>query len=218
MNISRNFTFTYEDDFGSYGLRPDWVRGAQATSTIGHDMLEHIPRETDSGVHWELMALGVYTLLRLDENSTRSSRPKAENLLYGLADLMDWGLNNKLPEVKASRRLDDDYSYVDDLFKEAIALLPQYIRSDMPHIKAAVPEEKELQARLLPWLRIGYRRALKHYDRLDHLYIGTKIFDRLNQCSENLLEEQILSEGDRVRFRLDLDSGNTAIYINDLVY
>lgn len=218
MAISRNFTLTYNDDYGYYGLRPDWIRGADATLAIGHDMLEHIPRETNSGVHWELMALGTSSLLRLENGNTRNNLTPVENLLYGLAEVMDWALNNKLPEAKASRRLDDDYSHVDDVFKAAIALLPQYISSEMTHVKAAVPEANELQARILPWLRKGYRGALKQYDRLDHHYLGTKIFDNLNKLSESLLESQILGEGDRVRVRLDPGSGHTAVYINGFEY
>lgn len=219
MPIVKKFSYTSHPDFDYYGLKPTWIKGGEAATEVAHDMLEHFSSEDIPGVEGELMALGAFVLLRLEQGAeSQYSGSNAEYLGHSLVSIVEWAIqNHKLPIACKSKSLSDDYRWADDTMKEAVQLLPGLLESNGMD-DSVIPSVSELNASVLPWIRCGYRRALLRYSRMDHYFIGTSLFKKLNKFSSELVSSGYLKEGDTVSISVNPRNGMISARINGLIY
>lgn len=202
MAIIGNFTFTECDHTGSDGFIPDYVKGADATHSVAHDLLEHFPGDLP-GVEGELMAIGAAVLIRL-ENGNSYPPNYGDNVASLVYDPLMWALeNNRKIKPLVSYKLGDNYSWADDIMRDGANKVHAMLIAESKHLATPIdiPYTKdELSTIVLSWLRKGYRKALGRYSEVDIYSMSTSLFKKVDDLSERIVRSGYMYEGAKVRF------------------
>lgn len=213
--LSREFIYTENDyAFGS-GFVPTWIENANATSSIGHDMLEHFaPNKNLNVIEDELQALGAFVFGRGDSGNFGVGGDLQNSLSYDLCDILNnvWGL--ELPRPINTRPL-RDYDCLDEAITDAFALAVKKLdKEEFPHVEDY--DLQTLQKAFIGHMRTGFRKAQRRYANYDIHGIATYIFKKLNMVSDKITYGDMCAEGDRVRFSVDLRTGYVVTSINGI--
>ncbi len=183
---SRIFEYTYDEEFGSHGLRminmPHFNVGDGLTCT--HDLLEHFPNDKGE-VEDELMALGASLHVRDNDsfgNCSGNRYSAAENLSSDLANLGNY-LNGRslLMAPPKARRLNNCDEGIEQTIQEAVRLAKIEIDA-MDLYDTEWFDRKKLEG----WLRHGYRRARRRYPTPSWHMCGffMHVRDRIDQVAK----------------------------------
>jgi hypothetical protein len=196
MKIIRHFELQKNDEFGSYGWQPLWMRGAEpfeAGQGLAHDILEH--RFGDyPNLEQEMMAFGVIVWTRMTTNwwhrNGYSLGVRNEDqfqgdffqffsqVKYGADDdeylLSDPGTTTRLRDARLEEMLrESTKSGVLGANKEWISVGEG---EETPLINA------EDERRIAEWMRRGIRAAKSRYRGRDELDMA-HLFDRISKES-----------------------------------
>lgn len=228
MPIHRTFIFQEDDDTGLMGLKPDWIRNANAFQGVAHDVLEHFPlNERLNVVEDEMQALGAVLALRIASGQFSHLLTNANhvsNLVYGvLSDMSSYGLER--PRFKSTRPLQDDQDWAEKAIQEGVGQAIVMMRSEMQDELDFADEDERSEAEeglarlkdsLISHLRTGFRRAQRRYAKADIYTVGSYLFNKLDKLSKSICESECLGEGDKVSFSVDTHRCHVSARINGL--
>lgn len=230
MRVHRNFVFETDADSGVAGFRPRWMKAANATTGVAHDMLEHFGRSDLSAFEDELLALGSVLALRIESDVFSRYKPQLNQLADLLANVVVDAIEAEMdaPRPAATRPLGQELAWADELIIAATAMAlrqvpemgnwdkdeSQAFAQDCPESVRARLQDPALAAALIGWLRRGYRKAHARYARQDLYTVGSLSFKKLNEFSEKACRSEQLVEGDQVGISIDLRCGDISIRVN----
>ncbi len=189
--MRRVFILEENQEFGGAGLRPQWIRDADAYTgmAIPHDILEHSLKEPGP-VEGEFMALGASIFVRGEGGYWAASYSSpAKNIGSDLPDI--WGRvarGDQYLRPFPHRSCAIWGGYAEDTIAE---VLQEFRRLDREGERRYYPEDGQRGPRqddlktIAAWMRNGYRLARRRY--ADY-----------NACHMTYLFQQIEKEADRV--------------------
>lgn len=229
MPITRDFIYQRDVERDFFGFKPTWFDNADPTSGRGvaHDMLEHF-RHQAGPVEGELEAFGAFLAIRLEQGAIYAIGSRsptdvlAEDVRGLLVDMADLGL--PVPAPKTSRRLNELHVWADDTLVDAVRRGMDLARREWASRREQGQQAPDagqlltdtLQATLVAWIRQGYRRALRRYDRLDLYQLGNAFFSKIGNKLEQLLDSEFLTEGDRIRISLHPRTARIGVRVNGI--
>jgi len=137
---------------------------------VAHDCMEHFPKDTGT-IDQEFMALGASYVTREGESYYQhkgSMWSAAHNVASDMPRLLQGLLGGEysLYPPPKTRRMQEDYeeNFVIDVYNETISLM----KSEFPDQDREADEKdqaliKDFMAGIVPWFRIGLRRAKRRY-------------------------------------------------------
>lgn len=208
MPIVSKFVFE-TDESGVLGFRPVGIKGGTSTPGVAHDILEHFPDPKLSGVEGELMALGAMLALRIETGAVSPHRSAAEHLALVMTEVVKWCADNcRTVKPLPSKSLHHCYAWAENTIQEAARMVHGFVVRNDRTRKDALPEPQALALAVIPWLRLGYRKALRRYDGLNLYTVGNHFFNKVDKFSEKLQTSEILEEGTEVTFLVSPRNGS----------
>lgn len=167
MIIERKFVYGTDDEYGTTGWMPAWMRGANALGheIVAHDVMEHLSNDSCQYVD-ELQALGASIYIRSETGWYSYTMPNNINETW-----QHLGSTLHLDIIRASSgnfrapprtvRLDDE---TEDEMTRAVDEAFRLTHSEMhEEDRLALPLRDVLRQRMIGWMRIGYRAARKAF-------------------------------------------------------
>lgn len=215
MPIHRTFVYQEDDDTGIKGLKPTWIRNANAFRGVAHDILEHFPlNERLNVVEDEFQALGAVLALRISSgqfSSFMSASGHVSSLVYSvLSDMYRYSLDR--PRAQKTRPLQDEHDWAEQAIIKGVSQAWELTRSelqdefDFADDYETLDVEKDISLltdNIISHLRIGYRRAYRRYAQADIYTVGSYLFKELDTLSGKICDSPYLNEGDVVSFSVD---------------
>lgn len=239
MPICREFIVDVSEMSDRLGLRPAWMLSAEAgpPSTVAHDMLEHFQLKPQNQFEDELMALGALYLLRYESGAVpvhygygglhAALVPTLRETLTDMLSRRDLPLPRKL----RVRKLDDDELGSQACIEKAVeaaylaySFTPNGIKAYDRDVQAGQAgslerdprEVLELKSSVLAWVLKGYRRAQARFANADTYTVGTYLFTNIERAVAQVLRDEDLEEGTRVRIAVDVSkSMGVSIRVQD---
>lgn len=215
MPINREFIFGTDAETCLSGLIPTWIADATPARGIAHDMLEHRLKEVGSPVTAELQAIGAIVALRLENGSFSSGRPHAEVLALMIYEMLRDMYNGKsVDPAGPTRPVSDLDEWVEHLLQEAIPMAFRFAERGGDDLTELTRLRESHMVDILGWVRRGYRNACKRYRHVDRYYVANSLFKKLNRASEELVDLELLEDGDHVSVSVCLRRGDINFRVN----
>lgn len=215
MPITREFIFGTDDETGLSGLIPTWIKDASPARSIAHDVLEHRLGETGSAVTAELQAIGAIVALRIENGAFHGGRPHAEVLAFMIFEMLRDALNGKtIDSAGLTKPVSDLDDWIEGLLQEAVPMAFDLARREEEDASALDELRRDHLDDIIGWVRRGYRYACKRYRGVDRYFIANTLFQRLDKASEDLVSQDLLEDGDRVRVNVCPRSGDINFSVN----
>ena len=189
--MRRVFILEENQEFGGAGLRPQWIRDADAYTgmAIPHDILEHFPKEPGP-VEGEFMALGASIFVRGEGGYWAASYSSpAKNIGSDLPDI--WGRvarGDQYLRPFPHRSCAIWGGYAEDTINEVLHEFKRLDRAGERRYDIDRGDSKLTSSvieTMRAWMRNGYRLARRRYFNY-------------NACHMTYLFQQIEKEADRV--------------------
>lgn len=231
MPITRNFIFEEDDDTGVLGLRPTWLKVANPTTAVAHDMLEHFPPNDLDAVEDEFLALGALFALRIENGSFSrhdTAAGQLANVVFGV--LVDCRREDRdFPSYFKTNRLPDEFQWAENTIQLAVPRALEMARRELQAIydsgeyddedeveRSLLGDEALLAKTLISFLRTGYRKTYRRYQNADLYSVSNDLFKEVDKVSKFLSECEYLAEGDEVQISVDLRRHAVRFKVNGL--
>lgn len=226
MCIIRDFTYGTNYDTGITGFIPTWMRNGDPTFSVAHDILEHQINPSITGFEDEMNAIGAFLALRV-ENGFFLNRPGVTPegaISFSVSEVLEWALERpwfELPVVKKTRSLGGYFETTEETIEQEVekALVMMENRTFSRSGDDVVDQKRMAELRtyapsLASMLRTGYRKTYKRFrDKCMHT-IANDIFNKLDKLSNDLIRNDRVWEGCRVRFIADINRCSVNAYVN----
>lgn len=219
MYSQRTFVYEEGEESGLIGLRPLWMRKADPTTAVAHDVLEHFSgNEQLSATEDELLALGALLALRIENglfNQYYHYDHQLAQVVYSV--LSDLELSDEaVPRALPLKPLHSDFEWAQGAIRAA---LPQALKQlagehEDSGVLRVLEECPDLAQRVEQWIRTGYQRTWQRFDGVDLYWLGGTFYRRLDEVSRKLVSSEMLSFGDRVQFVVNAQEQYIGLRVN----